>query len=183
MAVLSRPSRRSLRRGGDSESPATEDGHHPKSRNGKRTRDSSLGNESTSSNKKLKTNVALNTNKIILPNRYSLESLPIRGRQPSSHDVTTKPRKLDPVLVQRQPHTNGLIHVNKQPHTPLQIGINQNVSIPIGEADKRSLRSHDGGSRSKSELEPYFNNYDELISIEPKEPGNLIGKALSLEKY
>ena len=37
--------------------------------------------------------------------------------------------------------------------------------------DKRSLRSHKGGSRSKSELSLYFSNYDELISIEPKDPG------------
>jgi len=37
--------------------------------------------------------------------------------------------------------------------------------------DKRTLRSQDGGSRSKSELSLYFPNYDELISNEPKESG------------
>ena len=178
MAVLSRPSRRSLRRNGDSESPATEDGPHPKSRSGKRTRDSSLGNESTTSNKKLKSNVDTITSENIPPRRYPLEPLPIRSRQPPSNKgVATqvvKSRKLDPVLIKRQPHTNGLTIANEQSDHPPN-GINQNVSILIGQADKRSLRSHDGGSRSKSELEPYFSNFDELISIESKEPGILIG--------
>ncbi|EED13424.1 conserved hypothetical protein [Talaromyces stipitatus ATCC 10500] len=33
--------------------------------------------------------------------------------------------------------------------------------------EKRSLRSHDGGSRSKSELALYFPNYEQIISLEP----------------
>ncbi|KAH8692254.1 something about silencing, SAS, complex subunit 4-domain-containing protein [Talaromyces proteolyticus] len=33
--------------------------------------------------------------------------------------------------------------------------------------EKRSLRSHDGGSRSKSELAMYFPNYEQIISLEP----------------
>jgi Something about silencing, SAS, complex subunit 4 len=33
--------------------------------------------------------------------------------------------------------------------------------------EKRSLRSHDGGSRSKSELAAYFPNYEQIISLEP----------------
>ena len=37
--------------------------------------------------------------------------------------------------------------------------------------DKRSLRSHDGGSRSKSELAQYFANYEDLLSLESKEAG------------
>ena len=39
--------------------------------------------------------------------------------------------------------------------------------------DKRTLRSQDGGSRSKSELSLYFPNYEELVGNEPKEPGEL----------
>ena len=35
----------------------------------------------------------------------------------------------------------------------------------------RSLRSHDGGSRSKSELAMYFNNYEQMLSLEPSKPG------------
>jgi hypothetical protein len=45
------------------------------------------------------------------------------------------------------------------------------------EQNKRSLRSQDGGSRSKSELAQYFPNYDDIINPEPKEKGEypLIG--------
>lgn len=37
--------------------------------------------------------------------------------------------------------------------------------------DRRSLRSHDGGSRSKSELAQYFSNWDDIISNKEREPG------------
>jgi hypothetical protein len=37
--------------------------------------------------------------------------------------------------------------------------------------DKRSLRSHDGGSRLKSDLAVYFSNYDDIIAGVPKEDG------------
>jgi hypothetical protein len=36
--------------------------------------------------------------------------------------------------------------------------------------EKRSLRSHDGGSRSKSELAMYFPSYEQIISLEPVKP-------------
>ncbi|KAF2649321.1 hypothetical protein K491DRAFT_669161 [Lophiostoma macrostomum CBS 122681] len=36
--------------------------------------------------------------------------------------------------------------------------------------DKRSLRSHDGGSRMKSDLAIYFSNYDDVIAGVPKSP-------------
>ena len=37
--------------------------------------------------------------------------------------------------------------------------------------DKRSLRSHDGGSRLKSDLVIYFSNYDDIIAGVPKADG------------
>lgn len=40
--------------------------------------------------------------------------------------------------------------------------------------ERRSLRSHDGGSRSKSELAMYFHNYEQMLSLEPKKPGMLL---------
>lgn len=39
--------------------------------------------------------------------------------------------------------------------------------------DKRSLRSHDGGSRLKSDLPTYFANYDDIIAGLPKPSGML----------
>lgn len=38
-------------------------------------------------------------------------------------------------------------------------------------AEKRSLRSQAGGSRSKSELAMYFQNYEQMLSLEPPKPG------------
>lgn len=47
--------------------------------------------------------------------------------------------------------------------------------VEVGEKmeEKRSLRSHDGGSRSKCELAQYFANYEEILSLEPRETGEI----------
>ena len=37
--------------------------------------------------------------------------------------------------------------------------------------ERRKLRSKDGGSRSKSELALFFNNYEQMLSLEPTKPG------------
>lgn len=47
--------------------------------------------------------------------------------------------------------------------------------------EKRTLRSQDGGSRSKSELSHYFNNYDQMISLEPPKPGKLPAYPVALQ--
>ena len=44
----------------------------------------------------------------------------------------------------------------------------------VAEKERRTLRSHDGGSRSKSELAQYFPNFDDIVSNEPKEVGKFI---------
>ncbi|KAL4814105.1 something about silencing, SAS, complex subunit 4-domain-containing protein [Aspergillus spinulosporus] len=49
----------------------------------------------------------------------------------------------------------------------------QSLAVPAVTADRavpekrRSLRSHDGGSRARSELALYFPNYDQIMSLEP----------------
>lgn len=40
--------------------------------------------------------------------------------------------------------------------------------------ERRSLRSNDGGSRSRSELALYFQNYEQILSLEPVKPGELL---------
>jgi hypothetical protein len=62
-------------------------------------------------------------------------------------------------------------------------------SVPAATADRvspekrRSLRSHDGGSRAKSELALYFPNYEELLSLEPPKTGtSLLAEASRLIK-
>ncbi|KAL2862058.1 something about silencing, SAS, complex subunit 4-domain-containing protein [Aspergillus pseudodeflectus] len=55
------------------------------------------------------------------------------------------------------------------------------TSVPAATADRvspekrRSLRSHDGGSRARSELALYFPNYEELLSLEPPKTEFLTG--------
>lgn len=41
--------------------------------------------------------------------------------------------------------------------------------------ERRSLRSHDAGARSKCELASYFSNYEQLLSLESPEPEFLAG--------
>ncbi|EEH46439.2 uncharacterized protein PADG_02537 [Paracoccidioides brasiliensis Pb18] len=43
-------------------------------------------------------------------------------------------------------------------------------STAVVSREKRSLRSNDGGSRSKSELAMYFQNYEQIVSLEPIKP-------------
>lgn len=60
---------------------------------------------------------------------------------------------------------------------------NGHVSDRVGlsrKVDKRSLRSHDGGSRSKSELSLYFVNYDERVCTEAKDTGMIAVESSSL---
>ena len=143
---------------------------------GKRRRDSSLGTASNASSKKLKSESHVSTRRpTISKSQGPLKSLPIRDRRQVTQDAVTqvvRSRKPDPVLVQA-PHIDLPHHHNTPNGLLLHKGINQNLPPIADELDKRSLRSHDGGSRSKSELAPYFSNYDELISIDPKEPGNV----------
>ncbi|KAL4888174.1 something about silencing, SAS, complex subunit 4-domain-containing protein [Aspergillus ambiguus] len=42
-------------------------------------------------------------------------------------------------------------------------------------SERRSLRSHDGASRGRSELALYFPNYEQLLSLEPPKPEFLAG--------
>ena len=72
-----------------------------------------------------------------------------------------------------QPQTNGTLVTNGEAHPHLVSNSTQTSKekAPLKETDKRTLRSQDGGSRSKSELSLYFPNYEELIGNEPKETG------------
>ncbi|KAL2831806.1 something about silencing, SAS, complex subunit 4-domain-containing protein [Aspergillus cavernicola] len=58
------------------------------------------------------------------------------------------------------------------------------LPVPAGTADRavpekrRSLRSHDGGSRARSELALYFPNFEELMSLEPPKTDSLTGNTV-----
>lgn len=171
MAVLSRPSLRS-----SAHNDAGPESHvigatnqSTKPRPAKRTRLPSPSHDSDTSSKKLKTVLSTINRKHSTSNRDALKTLPFRSRQQASTNGVTpdlKTRKLDPVLVQPR---STIFTSSQESVESLHYGINQNIPPPL--VDKRSLRSHVGGSRSRSELEPYFSNYEDLISIEPKEIG------------
>lgn len=62
-------------------------------------------------------------------------------------------------------------HAVKEQSVPNGNAGASSASADAQNPDKRSLRSQDGGSRSRSELFLYFPNYEELISNEPKQTG------------
>lgn len=78
-----------------------------------------------------------------------------------------------------QPPANGTIVPNDTSNTKNGSSICESTRAravkdskkAAGEVDKRTLRSQNGGSRSKSELSLYFPNYEELIGNKPKEIG------------
>ena len=81
-----------------------------------------------------------------------------------------------------QPRPNGNItnstaspirHVNGESQTDDSLQLHPTNGTTSRESERRTLRSRDGGSRSKSELSLYFPNYEDLISIEIKENGAL----------
>ncbi|KAL4802963.1 something about silencing, SAS, complex subunit 4-domain-containing protein [Aspergillus unguis] len=90
--------------------------------------------------------------------------------KPKTSSFTTRPAQTDP---QPQP----------QPPTPPDNPPQQSLPVPVETADRgqqkrRSLRSHDGGSRAKSELAQYFPNYDQLLSLEPQKTELLSGNTV-----
>ncbi|KAH7123812.1 something about silencing, SAS, complex subunit 4-domain-containing protein [Dendryphion nanum] len=109
-------------------------------------------------------------------------------------DATITPNTRPPTkVIVTQPHgqllsiTNGVSHPLPIAHeyiapsisTPTANGgpIAGGLTVPASAqsaatqtSDKRSLRSHDGGSRLKSDLAIYFSNYDDIIAGVPTPP-------------
>lgn len=150
------------------------------SRRGKRTRDPSPDSQCNASTKKQKGQIHDTTRpKGVAPVEVS-KSIPIRDKSGTKNLVTQVGNSRTPDPPQRlvnDPTTTALNEQTFSRNNTLTI----NTTNTLSQAEKRSLRSHDGGSRSKSELALYFPNYDELVSIEPKEPGRL--SSLTAYKY
>ena len=171
MPVQSKPSlRSSSRKVQEVPPPDLPQNPLPIPRRGKRTRDHSLDSESNTSVKKQKNSPPIKADRALRVSKgQTLKSLPLRDKA----DAVTS-RSADPP----PPKSNGFTTTTSNTTYDYdgQEKINENTcnispTNTINKSDKRSLRSHDGGSRSKSELALYFPNYDELVSIEPKEPG------------
>ncbi|KAI4222957.1 MAG: hypothetical protein L6R40_008541 [Gallowayella cf. fulva] len=93
---------------------------------------------------------------------------------PAAEEAVTQvarnpPAQLTPVVQQHpcDPTTN-----DPPPSTTRDRTSTETPNAPaINRLDKRSLRSHAGGSRFKSELAFYFADYDEVLSDEPRKQG------------
>lgn len=176
MSALSKPSlRSSARRNTRLEEERSKDIQQkplPNTRPGKRTRDHSLDSLSNASVKKQKACPPKQSERLHEAGKsQALKSLPLRDRPGTKVAVTSHPPDPDPPQQQINGFTTITQHLNPSAFRTNHLVVN--TTTTLDPADKRSLRSHDGGSRSKSELALYFPNYDELVSIEPKEPGQL----------
>lgn len=174
MAALSRPSLRSSSRQNKcvDDSAVEHSSKPPTVRPGKRLRDTTSVNHNLQPFKKHKSNAS------IIPRRKPVAH-PVQEKDvvPLSARVGIAPlTHVDPLphsdLV--QPSLEDLIgtSASRQPSEKRQDRGKDGVGF-AATADKRSLRSHVGGSRLKSELALYFANYDELLSTEAKQPGRL----------
>ncbi|ERF70250.1 hypothetical protein EPUS_00438 [Endocarpon pusillum Z07020] len=158
MVARSQPSlRRSSRRGDQAPSAAPVTDTQPPStvtlsHRTKRSRLSSLS-EAESLRKKQK------TEHFGYPSEYKF---PLRNR-PYNEPSRSLPLKngTKPVSSGHERETSALC-IAEQKHPEQQHTSQSN--------DKRTLRSQDGGSRSKSELSLYFTNYDQMLSLEHAEP-------------
>ena len=172
-APSSRPSLRSSSRNNPifNQVPRTHADQNPltNSPRGKHTRASSLEIQSNISVKRLRLGHPDPTPSRDVSKTCPPRSLPLRDRS-AAQDTATQAgnsRKRAPPQ-----HINGTataLHNVQSFNNDTTLSLN--TKDLSSQNDKRSLRSHDGCSRSKSELALYFPNYDELVSIEPKEPG------------
>ena len=173
-APLSRPSLRSSSRNNPilNQVPRTHADQNPltNSRRGKHTRASSVENQSNISVKRLRLGHSEPTRSRVVSKTHVPKSLPIRDGSAAQDAATQAGNPPKPAPPQHINGTTTASH-NVQSFKNNPTFLTADSPDLSSQNDKRSLRSHDGCSRSKSELALYFPNYDELVSIEPKEPG------------
>ncbi len=94
---------------------------------------------------------------------------PLRSR-PNNEPLRTLHHQND-----TKPVSSGQKDETPTPDTPKQKEDGrQRQQYPSHFTEKRTLRSQDGGSRSKSELSLYFTNYEQMLSLEAAKPGEQI---------
>ena len=186
MAVPSKPSLRSSRRPttflpNDPPTVAQPKSPVPTQHLGKRAHEILIANGDHRPTKRLKPSSdsslqPMLTSKTRTYNSFTLNKSIVNGSPaaaapaPSPRIITAVQPLADGTLI-----TNGnpTIVVNETEITSRIVNNGKAVQKTLKVVDKRTLRSQDGGSRSKSELSLYFPNYEELISNEPKESGTM----------
>jgi hypothetical protein len=182
MAVPQQPSLRSSRRSTYLPDPQPPTASPPvKQYLRKRTHDAFLAHKQDQPSKKLKPNsnphsqAHLSSKPHAYTPAFSPLTKPTVGVTHTSNSPIPSPR----ITTAVQPLADGTLITNGYPRVQVERRINTDKVTnndtgsgkPSKAADKRTLRSQAGGSRSRSELALYFPNYDELISNEPKESG------------
>ncbi|MCJ1402506.1 hypothetical protein MMC11_005726 [Xylographa trunciseda] len=190
MALPPRPSLRSSSRQSTflPDNTATVGGsnpHPPTIHLGKRAHAPYLGNGDHQFSKKLRIDVPALTYPHVLPKASVTKPMSPGEKSPGGVTLSTTSALFTSRTNAAVPHpTNGIITTNGLTLVKEQVSIKTTVKHHKGAngkaikvVDKRTLRSQDGGSRSKSELSLYFHNYEELISNEPKNSGILMRNA------
>lgn len=180
MAALSRPSLRSSSRHNSTavDNSAVTDLHHnathpPTVKTAKRLRDasSSIDND-LKLFKKHKPNASapITSNPTVQPCKEE-EHSPAAAARPSplapKRDPIAKSNHAQQPSSQESTSISARSRFSKKHHNHEADGAKTGNNT----VDKRSLRSHDGGARLKSELSSYFANYDEILSTEAKQHG------------
>lgn len=177
MAAVPRQSLRSSTRRNSclDEQPATAIHHNPSpdTPRKKRARESSSDENERHAAKKQKLRLRAPSLPKIASTREVAKALTAPSSKPAIEVVTHWPVSSRSINA-GQPLPNGVPTTTKTTYlTPKPDGSVLRGGHGISEGEKRKLRSQDGGSRSKSELSLYFPNYEELVSVEPKETGEI----------
>ncbi|KAL5361720.1 something about silencing, SAS, complex subunit 4-domain-containing protein [Aspergillus floccosus] len=116
------------------------------------------------------------------PTPSSVPRHPHHQKRPALAPTESSPPRHGPVArTNARPSTERApINSPKQhpPHSltkPTPASTSTPTSADAAPEQRRSLRSHDGASRGRSELALYFPNYEQLLSLEPPKPEFLTG--------
>jgi hypothetical protein len=103
------------------------------------------------------------------PSEYKF---PLRSR-PNNEPLRSLPLKSDTKLVSSEKKTESSAAYIPKPRQfhPISAETLQQPRSSSQLNETRTLRSQDGGSRSKSELSLYFTNYEQMLTLEPAKPG------------
>lgn len=93
----------------------------------------------------------------------------------SSHLSDPAPAQASPAVVRNAPPaaSSDPPQSQSQPQPHAQPQPPSEPQAEPQQQQRRSLRSHDGGSRARSELALYFPNYEQLLSFEPPKTGRI----------
>ena len=175
MAAISIPPLRSTLHSGVS-LPATVAQHNlPRTRIAKRQRDHSQDHDGPPAPKRQKSqdHAPSRPNTIILSTATANNAFKVPGTV--MRDVVTqteqspKQNAVQPIVDHGSTMTSTGASITSQEKTVAKV-----PAKIIKQIEKRTLRSQDGGSRSKSDLALYFANYDDIVSNEPREPGTIL---------